>query len=125
MKVLIADSQPKVRRALSVWVNSQPGWEIAGEAGDAVDLWDKLDQLTPGVVILDCGLPGLPTEELVARVRQATKGGAIILLTTGPIDRRQADALNADFYVSKVDPPDRMLDAILKAKCRLENKQSA
>ncbi len=125
MKVLIADSQLKVRRALSIWVHNQPGWEIAGEAGDAVDLWDKLDQLTPGVVILDCGLPGLPTEELVARVRQASKGVAIILLTTGPIDRRQADSLNADFYVSKVDPPDRMLDAILKAKRQLEGKRSS
>ncbi len=124
MKVLIADPQPKVRRALSVWVSSQPGWEIAGEAGDADDLWDKLNQLAPGVVILDRDLPSLPAEELVARVRQTSKGIAIILLTTGPLERRQADTLDADFYVSKVDPPDRMLDTILKAKFQLEGRGS-
>lgn len=122
MKVLIADPQPKVRRALSIWVNNQPGWELAGEVGDAFDLLVTLDPLSPGVVILDHSLPGLPIEDLVARVHQASKRIAIILLTTGPLDRHQTDALNADFYVSKVDPPDRMLNAILMAKCRLESK---
>jgi DNA-binding NarL/FixJ family response regulator len=125
MKVLIADPQPKVRHALSIWISGQPGWEIVGEAGSAVDLINKLDQLSPGVVILDRELPGLPAGELVARVRLASQGVAIILLIGGPMERCQADALDADFYVSKVDPPNHMLDAILKAKHRLESKRES
>lgn len=124
MKVLIADPQPKVRHALSIWISGQPGWEIVGEAGSSLDLLDKLKQLSPGVVILDRDLPGLPAEELVAQVRQASKGLAIILLTSGSLERCQTDALDVDFIVSKIDPPNRMLEAILQAKCRLENKSS-
>jgi DNA-binding response OmpR family regulator len=74
-------------------------------------------------VILDRDLPGLPYGELVAWVRQAVPGVAIILLTAVPLERRQADALDADFRVSKVDPPDRMLDAIFQAKRRLESRR--
>jgi len=125
MKVLIADPQTTVRHALSIWISGQPGWEIAGEAGNSFDLLNKLDQISPEVVILDRDLPGLPAEELVARVRQASKGVAIILLTSGPLERCQTDALDVDFNVSKFDPPNRMLDAILKAKCRLESKSSS
>ncbi len=124
MKVLIADPQPKVRHALSVWVSNQSGWEIIGEASNSADLLNKLDMLSPGIVILDCDLPGMPAEELVARVHQVAQGVAIILLTPGPLERHQTDAVNADFYVSKVGPPDRMLNAIWKARLRLERKSN-
>jgi DNA-binding NarL/FixJ family response regulator len=125
MKILIADPQPKVRRALSIWINRQPGWEVAGEAGSSFDLLDKLDELSPGVVILDRDLPGLPPEELVKRVRRASRGVVIILLTSGPLERCQTDVLEVDFFVSKVDPPNRMLDVIWKALGRQESKTSS
>jgi DNA-binding NarL/FixJ family response regulator len=125
MKFLIADAQPKVRHALSVWISGQAGWQVAGEADSSFDLLTRLEQLSPGVVIVDSNLPGMPTGELVARVRRASKGVLIILLTSGPLEPCQVDTLDVDFLISKVDPPDRMGDAILKARGQQARKPSS
>ncbi len=115
MKLLIADPQPKVRHALIIWISGQPDLEFVGEADNAMDLLTKLDQFKPEVVILDCSLPGMPPSELTASIRRASKDVVIILLTSNPLDRCQTDGLDVDYVVSKVDPPNRMLDVILKS----------
>ncbi|MCL4562074.1 MAG: hypothetical protein M1281_15870 [Chloroflexi bacterium] len=122
MKVLIADPQTTVRHALCIWISGLPGWEVVGEAIDSFDLIDKLNQLSPGLVILDCDLPGLPIDLLVERMRQVAIGVTIILLTNVPLESCQKDGMDVDFHVSKVDPPNRILETISKAKRRLEGK---
>ncbi len=124
MKVLIAVPQPKVRRALNVWMSGQPDWEVIGEAGDSYGLLAMLNQLSQGVVILDCDLPALPVEELVRQVRQNSKDVTIILLTNGPLEHCEDLAMDVDFNVSKVDSPTRMLETISKARNRLERKSN-
>jgi DNA-binding NarL/FixJ family response regulator len=121
MRVFIADPQAKVRHALTIWVSKQPGWEVAGEAATAQELCARLGQLAPGVVILDRDLPGLLPAELVALVRRSAPRAAIILMTNGPIERRQAEALQADFTISKLDSPDRMLEAITQVQQRFKH----
>jgi len=118
MKFLIADPQPSVRRALSVWIRGQSGCEIAGEAGSSDELLNKMGQLLPEVVIVERDLPGLPTPELVALVRQAWPGVVLILLSSSPLEHSQKEDLDVDFIVSKVDPPYRMLDVIAEARRR-------
>ncbi len=124
MKVLIADPQPTVRHALSIWISGQPGWDVVGEAGDSSDLLEKLDQLSPEVVILDRDLPGTPVGELVKRLRQVPAELVIILLTSSPLEHFPAEALDVNYCASKIDPPHRILDAIINAKSKLENKLS-
>jgi len=125
MKVLIADPQPTVRHALSIWINRQPGWEVVGEACSSNDLLDGLDQLAPELVILDRDLPGMPAEDLVPLLRQASKRVVIILLTSDPVECSQTGTPGVDFYVSKVDPPNRMLDVIFKVWWRQGGKPSS
>lgn len=124
MKVLVADSQPQVRHALSVWIIGQLGWDVVGESSDSFDLLDKLNQLTPEVVILDRDLPGISTKELVAGIRQDIKAIVIILLFNSPLEQSRSDKLDVDFFVSKIDPPARMLDTFLKAESWFESKSN-
>ena len=124
MKVLVADSQPQVRHALSIWIVGQLGWDVVGESSDSFDLLDKLNQLTPEVVILDRDLPGISTKELVAGIRQDIKAIVIILLFNSPLEQSRSDKLDVDFFVSKIDPPARMLDKLLKAERSLDSKSN-
>jgi hypothetical protein len=58
----------------------------------------------------------------VAEIRQRSKGAAIILLCNCALEQVHADQLDADFFVSKIDPPARMLDIFLKARIWLESR---
>ena len=123
MKVLVADPQPSVRHALSVWISGKIGWEVVGESGDSSDLLKKMSQLKPELTILDKDLPGDSTKELVAGIRQASKRVAVILLYYDSLEDLQVEQLMVDFFASKVDPPARMLDTLLKAQTWLENQE--
>jgi len=125
MKVLIADPQTTVRHALSVWISGQPGWTVVGESSNSIDLLDKLSQSSPEVMIVDRDLPGLSSKELVTRIRQESKEVVIILLFNNSIERFQPGRLDVDYCASKIDPPTRMLEAILKARRRHENNSSS
>ena len=122
MKVLVADPQPSVRHALSVWINGQLGWVIVGESSDALDLLDKLMRLAPELIIMDSDLPGMASKELVAKIRQSSKDVAIIFLYNSSLEQFFPDKLDVDFYASKIDPPARILETFLKADAWFENK---
>ncbi len=125
MRVLIADPQSSVRHALSVWISSQLGWDIVGESSNAFDLLEKLNRVKPRLIILDKELPGLSIKELVTRIRQWQKMVAIILLYNETLDDIQVNELGVDFVASKVDPPARMLETLLKARIWVESKRKS
>ena len=122
MKVLVADSQPSVRHALSVWINGQLGWDVVGECGDSFDLLDILIRLTPEIIIMDRDLPGISTQELVAEIRRCSGEVAIILLYNSSLELMNSGNLDVDFFTSKTDPPARILETFLKARIWLESR---
>ncbi len=119
MQVLIADPQPTVRHALSVWISGQPGWVVIGEADDAIQLLGKLNQISPRVVILDHELPALPLKVLVRQLRKLLPDLIIILLTNDPLGHPNPDTLDVDYIVSKIDPPNHLLETIFKTRGKI------
>ncbi len=111
MRILIADDQPKVRFALRVLLERQPGREVIGEAIDANDLLTKTETSCPDLVLLGWELPGLAERNLLA-LREACPSLFVVVLSCRPEARRQALAAGADAFVSKADPPERLLVAI-------------
>ncbi len=122
MRVLIADNQPTVRHALSVWISGQTGWEVVAECGDSFNLLEKYSQYLPEVVILDRDLPGKSSAELVTSLRLTCKKVTVILLFNGELEQCNAESPDADYYISKIDPPARIMEAILKAKRCLDDQ---
>ena len=70
---------------------------------------------------MDRDLPGFSSKELVAKIRQESKKVAIILLFNNSIERFHPDKFDVDYCASKIDPPNRMLEAILRARRKHEN----
>jgi DNA-binding NarL/FixJ family response regulator len=112
MRILIADDRPKVRFALRVLLEQQPGWQMVGEATDATDLLRQAGVCCADLVLLDWDLPGMVAGKLVACLRQNYPGLMIIALSGKHEARRAALAAGADGFVSKADPPERLLAAI-------------
>jgi two-component system invasion response regulator UvrY len=115
MRILLADDQTKVRFALRTLLERQPGLEVVGEARSGQDLRDQIVPTCPDLVLLDWELPGERTLDTLSNLRTMYPTLRVIALS-GRAEARQA-ALQAgvDAFVSKSDPPERLLSAIRSA----------
>ncbi|MGD8623364.1 MAG: response regulator transcription factor [Anaerolineae bacterium] len=112
MRILIADDQAKVRFALRVLLEHKPDFEIVGEAANAQDLLAQVKTVAPDVVLLAWELPGPSANYLPPSLKEACPGLAVIALSGRPEAQSAALDAGADAFVSKGDPPDRLMRAI-------------
>jgi DNA-binding NarL/FixJ family response regulator len=112
MRVLLADDRRKVRSALRLLLEQGPGLSVVGEVIEAKDLLAQVQVTHPDLVLLDWELPGLRTDGLLPTLRRACPDLCIIALSGRPEARRTALAAGVDAFVSKGDPPERLLAAI-------------
>jgi DNA-binding NarL/FixJ family response regulator len=114
MRILLADNQPRVRYALRVLLERQPGLQVVGEAVDADGLLDQAEATHPDLVLLGWELPGLVAMGSLPALRRVCSDLLVIVLSGRPEARRASLDAGADAFVSKSDPPDRLLAAIGK-----------
>jgi DNA-binding NarL/FixJ family response regulator len=112
MRILIADSQSKVRNALCVLLRHQPGLEIVGAAGSAVELLGQVEGTRPDLVLVHWRLEGATGKQLVKDLRARYPGLRLLVLSVRPESRQDALAAGADAFVSKMDQPEILLAAI-------------
>jgi DNA-binding NarL/FixJ family response regulator len=112
MRILLADDQPRVRFALRVLLERQPGLKVVGEAIDAEDLLTQAEVTCPDLVLLGWELPGLRAANSLSALRKVGPNLFVIALSGRPEARRAALAAGADAFVSKTDLPERLLAAI-------------
>ena len=112
LRILLADNRAKVRFALRALLEQQSGLEILGEAVDAQDLISRVEDSCPEVVLVDWELPGMAAPDLLTALRGACPGVLIIALSGRVSGRREALAAGVDAFVSKGEPPERLLSAI-------------
>ena len=111
-RIIIADDQPKVRFALRVILESRPDTKIIGEAGDAQELLSLLRKSVPSVVIIDWMLPGLAEAGSIQTIRRESPNIVVIILSGRPELCIEAQNDGADAFISKIDPPDRLMAAL-------------
>ncbi len=116
MRCLLADNESNVLFALRVLLVRQPDIQIVGEAGDADTLLAKLATTNPNIVITDWLLPGLADIGSIPALRKTVPNLFIIAISGRPELEQAALAAGADAFVSKIDPPQRLLAAIKRGE---------
>jgi DNA-binding NarL/FixJ family response regulator len=112
MRILVADSQSKVRHALCVLLKQQPGLEIVGEAASALELLTQTEKCRPDLILLHWRLQALTTVDLLPALRRIYPGLHLIVLSARREACQAALDAGADAFVCKMDPPDSLLAAI-------------
>jgi len=112
MRILLADNRSKVRFALRVLLERQPGLVVVGEAIDANDLLAQMETTHPDLVLLGWELPGLMSIDLLSALRKIRPDLEVIALSSRPEARRAALTAGANAFVSKTDLPERLLAII-------------
>ncbi|HEX4402453.1 MAG TPA: response regulator transcription factor [Galbitalea sp.] len=111
MRILIADDDPQILRALKVTLRAR-GYEIF-TAGDGAEALDLAAQHHPDLVMLDLGMPKLDGVEVIQGLRGWTQ--VPVLVVSGRTDAAdKVDALDAgaDDYVTKPFAIDELLARI-------------
>ena len=81
MRVLIADDNAGVRKALHQVIVSHQGWMVCGEAIDGFDAVEQAKQCQPELVVLDFAMPVLNGLGAAARISQLLPDVPIVMYT--------------------------------------------
>jgi DNA-binding NarL/FixJ family response regulator len=85
---------------------------VVGEAIDTEQALELAAGQRPDLVLLDWELPGQNDDPVLERLRMAWPGLLVVALSGRPEARRAALGAGADVFVSKGDPPERLLAAV-------------
>jgi DNA-binding NarL/FixJ family response regulator len=102
-RILIADDNQAVRRAMRHMLEMNADYKVCGEAGDGREAIEKEKELQPDLVVVDFSMPVMNGLE-VARVLKRARPGVPIVLFTMFKDRfleEEAFAAGVSVVVSK------------------------
>ncbi len=116
ISLLIADDQALIRSGLRAIIESEPGMEVVGEAGDGAEAVEAVRRLRPHVALMDIRMPRL---DGVAATRALLRGAApvptrILILTTFHLDAYVTEALRAGAsgFLLKEATADQLIEAV-------------
>jgi DNA-binding NarL/FixJ family response regulator len=109
MRILLADDQIHIRSSLQMLLKLEQEMTVVGQVGEAIDMVVQIGLTHPDLVLLDWELPGLPTIGSLPGLHRICPNLLVIVLSGRPETRREALAAGADAFVSKADPPERLL----------------
>ena len=114
--VLIADDQTLVRSGLRAIIDSEPGMQVVGEAGDGAEAVEAVRRLRPHVALMDIRMPHL---DGVAATKALLRGAApvptrVLILTTFHLDAYVTEALRAGAsgFLLKEATADQLVEAV-------------
>lgn len=111
MRVLIADDDPQILRALRITLTAR-GYEVT-TAGDGRAALDAAATIHPDIVVLDLGMPGLTGVEVIEALRGWTQVPILVVSgRTESWDKVEALDAGADDYVTKPFAADELLARI-------------
>ena len=111
MKILIADDDPQMLRALRITLTAR-GYEIV-TASDGTAALDAAINAHPDFIVIDLGMPGLTGLEVIEAVRGWSQ--VPVLVVSGradALDKVEALDAGADDYVTKPFSADELLARI-------------
>jgi DNA-binding NarL/FixJ family response regulator len=113
MRVLLADDEARVRSALRLLLEQAAGLDVVGECASGEALAAQIASRCPDLLLLDWELPRLQECGAVSALHAICPALIVIALSGKPEAAKSALAAGADAFVSKGDPPERLLEALM------------
>jgi DNA-binding NarL/FixJ family response regulator len=113
-RVLVVDDQALVRAGFVALIDSDPGLEVVGEAGDGAEAVELAARTAPDVVVMDIRMPAMDGIEATRLITAHHPAPAVLVLTTFDLDEYVYSALRAGAsgFLLKDTPPVELLHAI-------------
>jgi DNA-binding NarL/FixJ family response regulator len=114
LRILIVDDHAVVRRGVRSLLESQPGWEVSGEATTGREAVDMAKRLQPDVIVMDLSLPELNGLDATRQILKESPHSEILVLTMHHSEELARDVLQAGArgYVLKSDADQSLIAAV-------------
>ncbi len=116
IRLLIVDDQELVRIGFGLFLKTQDGLEVVGEAPDGQQALARARELRPDVILMDIRMPIMDGIEATARLRdlKLDPPPRVLVLTTFDLDEYVYGALRAGAagFLLKDAPRERLVEAI-------------
>lgn len=114
IRILIVDDHAVVREGLRLLIETEPGMEVVGEAGDGFEAVEKARLLRPDIILLDLVMPRKDGVAAIGEIREQQPQARIMVLTGFAEDERVFPAIKAGAfgYLLKDSSPRELLAAI-------------
>jgi DNA-binding NarL/FixJ family response regulator len=81
VRLVIADDHPIFRDGLRRLLDSRPGFDVVGEAGDGIEAIEQVERWGPDVLLLDMAMPRVTGLDVLRQMTDRHAGTKTILLT--------------------------------------------
>ena len=114
IKVLLADDHAVVRTGFRLLLQSQPDINVVAEAQSGEAACQMYAELSPDVVVMDLGMPGMGGLEAMRRIRARNPAARVLALSAhdDPMHARRALREGALGFLSKRSAPEALIEAI-------------
>ena len=114
LRILIADDHGVLRAGLRALLNTDPNFQVVGEAHDGSEALRQALDLRPDVVLADISMPGLSGIEIARQLREPLPSTCVLILTVHEDKSllREAIQAGAAGYILKRAVESELIDAI-------------
>ncbi|MBG0829293.1 response regulator [Planomonospora sp. ID67723] len=118
LRVVVVDDQALVRTGLRVVLDSEPGFQLAGEAEDGEQAIALVRETRPDLVLMDIQMPRLDGLTAARRILADRDPPKVIMMTTFGTDDNLYSALRAGVsgFVLKTSAPEQLISAMRAAQ---------
>ncbi|RJP62554.1 MAG: DNA-binding response regulator [Ignavibacteriales bacterium] len=116
IKILIADDHSIVRQGLKQIVAEENDINVCAEAGNSVELFERLNKPECDIVILDINMPGKSGIEILKDIKLLKPDLPVLILSMYGEEQYGVRAIKAGAsgYLKKVSAPEELVKAIRK-----------
>ena len=117
IRIVLADDHALVREGIRAFLESDPDFEIVGEASDSDAAIALCESLQPDVALLDLAMPGGGGVAATAGIKSTSPGTAVVILTSFDDEASVLPALKSGAlsYLLKDVAPEALADALRRA----------
>ena len=114
LRILLVDDHDLFRKGIARLIDSQPDFQVVGEARDGRDALEQAHRLDPEVVLMDIEMPKWNGNEATRRIKSEIPHINVIMLTVSDDDQNLFDAVRAGAsgYLLKSVKPDELFQRL-------------
>ena len=112
LRILLAEGNPKVRSALRLLLEQEPGLQVAGEARDIQELLRLLLDGSFDIILLDWEFSNVRAAHLLAMMRSLCPGARVVAISGRVNAKTESLVAGAEAFISKGDSPDVLLSLL-------------
>ncbi|MBN1890684.1 MAG: response regulator transcription factor [Thermoflexales bacterium] len=110
LRILLVDDHILFRKGLASLLDSQPDFDVVGEANDGLEGLERAKALKPDLILMDVTMPRCSGPEATRLITQQLRGAQVVMLTVSDddVDLFAAIRAGAMGYLLKSMKPDEL-----------------